>query len=195
MCPVTIGLAVGGSALSTATAATVGAAVISTTMGVATSALSIRGQQQQAKSQAKAQANATLAERQRLMQQQSAERINQAFQNEQVAAQLQVSTTKAREARATARVSAGESGVAGLSVDALTNDLTRKQAVYNYGLQRQNEQMGIATNLRMQDGALGSQQRTIAFNQPIKQPDYLGTLMKGANTGLNNYATISSIET
>lgn len=192
MCPVTIGLAVGANA---AAAAGVGAAVISTTMGVATSALSIRGQQQQAKSQAKAQANATLAERQRLMQQQSAERINQAFQNEQVAAQLQVSTTKAREARATARVAAGESGVAGLSVDALTNDLTRKQAVYNYGLQRQNEQMGIATNLRMQDGALGSQQRTIAFNQPIKQPDYLGTLMKGANTGLNNYATLSSIET
>ena len=139
MCPVTIGLAVGGSALSTATAATVGAAVISTTMGVATSALSIRGQQQQAKSQAKAQANATLAERQRLMQQQSAERINQAFQNEQVAAQLQVSTTKAREARATARVSAGESGVSGISVDALNKPCTI--TVYNARTNRWESQL------------------------------------------------------
>ena len=195
MCPVTIGAAFTAAGATTATQAAVGSAILSTAMGGATSILSIQGQQQQAKSQAKAQANATLAERQRLLQQQSAERINQAFQNEQVAAQLQVSNTKAREAIATARVSAGESGVAGLSVDALTNDLRRKQAVYNYGLQRQNEQMGIATNLRMQDNALGSQQRTIAFNQPIKQPDYLGTLMKGANTGLNNYATLSSIET
>ena len=53
---------------------------------------------------------------------------------EQVAAaqRIQASTKKAREARSTARVSAGEAGVAGLSVDALINDLTREEADYRF---------------------------------------------------------------
>jgi hypothetical protein len=192
MCPVTIGTALGASA---ANAAVVGATAISGTMGVATTALSIQGQQQAAKAQAQAQANQTKAEQQRLLQQQSAERINQRFQEEQVANQLQKSAIKAQEARATARVSAGESGVSGLSVDALMNDLTRKQAVYSYGLTRQLEQSNIATDLSMQDNALGSSQRLLSINQPIKQPDYLGGILKGASTGLNAYGTLSSIET
>ena len=53
MCPVTIGTALGASA---ANAAAVGMTAISGTMGVATSALSIQGQQQAAKAQAQAQA-------------------------------------------------------------------------------------------------------------------------------------------
>lgn len=192
MCPVIIGGALGASA---ANAAAVGMTAISTAMGGATSILSIQGQKQSAKAQAQAQANQTKAEQQRLLQQQSAERINQRFQEEQVATQLQKSAIKAREARATARVSAGESGVSGISVDALMNDLTRKQAVYNFGLTRQLEQANIATDLRMQDNALGSSQRLLSINQPINQPDYLGGLLRGASTGLNTYGTLSSIET
>ena len=192
MCPVTIGLGLGASQ---AAAAGVGMAAISGTMGVATSVLSIQGQSQQAKAQAQAQANQTKAEQQRLLQQQSAERINQRFQEEQAATQLQKSATKAREARATARVSAGESGVSGLSVDALMNDLTRKQAVYSFGLTRQLEQSRIATDLRMQDNALGSSQRLLAINKPIEQPDYLGGILRGATTGLNTYGTLKSITT
>lgn len=192
MCPVTIGLAAGASQ---AAAAAVGMTAISTAMGVGTSVLSIQGQQQSAKAQAQAQANQTKAEQQRLLQQQSAERINQRFQEEQAATQLQKSVTKAREARATARVSAGEAGVSGLSVDALMNDLTRKQAVYSFGLTRQLEQSRIATDLRMQDNALGSSQRLLAINKPIEQPDYLGGILKGANTGLNSYGTLKTITT
>ncbi len=195
MCPVTIGGAllsagIGGSA----SAGVVGMTAISTAMGVGTSVLSIQGQKQQAKAQAQAQANQTKAEQQRLLQQQSAERINQRFQEEQVANQLQKSSIKAMEARATARVSAGESGVSGISVDSLMNDLTRKQAVYNFGLTRQLEQGNIATDLRMQDFSQGSYQRQLSINQPIKQPDYLGGLLSGATTGLNAYGTLSSIE-
>ena len=192
MCPVTIGLGLGASQ---AAAAGVGMTAISGTMGVATSVLSIQGQQQAAKVQAQAQAQQTKAEQQRLLQQQSAERINQRFQEEQAATQLQKSVTKAREARATARVSAGESGVSGISVDALMNDLTRKQAVYSFGLTRQLEQSNIATDLRMQDNALGSSQRLLAINKPIEQPDYLGGILRGATTGLNTYGTLKSITT
>ena len=194
MCPVIIGSAFTAAGTATATQAAVGSAILSTAMGGATSILSIQGQAQAAKAQAQAQANQTKAEQQRLLQQQSAERINQRFQEEQVANQLQKSSIKAMEARATARVSAGESGVSGISVDSLMNDLTRKQAVYNFGLTRQLEQGNIATDLRMQDFSQGSYQRQLSINQPIKQPDYLGGLLSGATTGLNTYGTLSSIE-
>ncbi|QDP58032.1 MAG: putative internal virion protein [Prokaryotic dsDNA virus sp.] len=189
MCPVTIGLGLGASQ---AAAAGVGAAAISSAMGVATTALSIRGQQQAAKAQARAQEMQTKAEQQRLLQQQAAERINQRFQEEQAADQLQKSATKAREARATARVSAGESGVAGRSVDALMNDLTRKQAVYRFGLTRQLEQSNIATELRLQDQGMASQQRLLAINKPIEQPNYLEGILKGATTGLNAYGSLNT---
>lgn len=195
MCPVTIGAAFTAAGTATATQAAVGSAILSTAMGGATSILSIQGQRQQANAQAQAQAQQTKAEQQRLLQQQSAERINQRFQEEQAATQLQKSVTKAREARATARVSAGESGVSGISVDALMNDLTRKQAVYSFGLTRQLEQSNIATDLRMQDNALGSSQRLLAINKPIEQPDYLGGILRGASTGLNTYGTLSNIKT
>lgn len=189
MCPVTM------TAAAKFAATAKGMAAISMGMGAAQSILSIQGQRQTAKAQAQAQANQTKAEQQRLLQQQSAERINQRFQEEQAATQLQKSVTKAREARATARVSAGEAGVSGISVDALMNDLTRKQAVYSFGLTRQLEQSRIATDLRMQDNALGSSQRLLAINKPIEQPDYLGGILKGATTGLNTYGTLSSIKT
>lgn len=163
-------------------------------MGAAQAGLTIQGQRQAAETQEKVQRNATKAEQQRLLQQQSAERINQRFQQEQVAQQLQKSNIKAMQARATARVSAGEAGVSGLSVDALTNDLTRKQAVYNFGLQRQLEQSNIATELRMEDNVLGSQQRILSINQPIEQPNYLEAALRGVTTGLNTYATLNSNE-
>jgi hypothetical protein len=195
MCPITIGAAFTAAGTATATQAAVGSAILSTAMGGATSILSIQGQAQAAKAQAKAQANQTQAERQRLQQQQSAERINQRFQQEQADTQLQKSSIKAQEARATARVSAGEAGVSGLSVDALMNDLTRKQAIFNYGLTRQQEQSNYATELRLQDNALGSSQRMLAINKPIEQPDYLGGILKGASTGMNTYGTLGKITT
>lgn len=192
MCPVTIGTALGASA---ANAAAVGMSAISAGIGTSTSILSIQGQRQSAKAQAKAQANQSKAEQQRLLQQQSAERINQRFQEEQVANQLQKANIKAMEARATARASAGEAGVSGISVDALTNDLTRKQAVYRYGLLRQQEQANIATDLRMSDNMSRSYQTQLSINKPIEQPNYLEGVLRGVNTGLNAYSTLDSIET
>ena len=195
MCPVTIGTAILGAGATTTAAATVGMTAISGTIGIATSVLSIQGQKQTGNAQAQAQSNQSYAEKQRVLQQQSAERINQRFQEEQAASQMQKSVTKAREARATARVSAGEAGVAGISVDALMNDLTRKQAVYSFGLTKQLEQSSYATELRLKDNALGSNQRLLAINRPIEQPDYSGGILRGINTGLNTYGTLKDIIT
>ncbi len=190
MCPVTIGTALG--AKTAASAAIVGTSAI---MGTTQSVLAIQGQRQAAKAQGRAQAAQTRAEQVRLLQQQSAERINQRFQQQQVSDQLQKAQVKAMEARATARTSAGEAGVAGVSVDALTNDLTRKEAIYRFGLQRQTEQTDIATELRMQDNNQRSYQTMLSINRPIEQPNYLEGILRGANTGLNAYGTLSNIKT
>jgi len=169
--------------------------IVGVGLGLAQAYSSYQGQAATAAAQARAQANQTKAEQQRLLQQQSAERINQRFQQEQVADQKQKAALKAREAQATARVSAAESGVAGISVDSLMNDLARKEAVMSYGLTRQLEQADYATSLRLQDNALGSSQRLLSINRPIEQPDMLGSILGGVSTGISAYGTLDSIIT
>ena len=106
-------------------------------MGAASTGSSIMGQRQQAKAQARAQANASAAERQRHLQEVSSMRVQQGQEQVAAAQRISESARKAREARSTARVSAGESGVAGLSVDALINDLTKQEAEYSFATQQQ----------------------------------------------------------
>lgn len=157
-------------------------------MGAASAALSIRGQQQAAKAQAKVQKNATIAEQQRHLQEMSAMRLQQ--RQEQVAAAqgIQKSATKAREARARARVSAGEAGVAGLSVDALINDLTRQEAEYRFSVQQQQEFNDVNRELAFKDGAMQSRMNLLSINKPIEQPNYLGAALSGAQTGMSMYS-------
>ena len=71
------------------------------------------------------------------------------------------------------------------------DDLTRKQAVFNFGINRQLDQRNVATELRLQDNVLGSQQRQLAINKPIEQPDLMGSLLQGASTGLSAYGSLS----
>ena len=102
-----------------------------------------------------------------------------------MAQRIQASTTKAREARATARVSAGEAGVAGLSVDALINSLTQQEAQYRFS-ETQNQQMtDVNRDLQLRDAGLGSEMNLLRINKPIAQPDYLGSLLSGAQTGMS----------
>lgn len=157
-------------------------------LGLAQAGLSIRGQQQAAKAQTKYQKQASEAESQRASQQMSAERIQEAFQNEERSREIQVAANKAREARARATVAAGESGVAGRSVDALLDDFTRQEATYRFGLQRQGQQMAVARDLRLKDMGLQSYNTQIAINKPIAQPDYAGALLSGVSTGLSAYS-------
>jgi hypothetical protein len=156
---------------------------------IAVSALStgatIRAQQQAAQAQAQAQRNATIAEQQRLLQEMSAMRIKEQQENIAAAQKIQVSTKKAEEARATAVVSAGEAGVAGLSIDALINDLTREEADYRFSVTQQEEFNTVNRELQMRDASLGSTMNLLRINKPIAEPDYLGALVSGASTGLS----------
>ena len=148
------------------------------------------GQRQMAAAQEKAQANASKAERQRYLHEVSSMRIQQGQEQVAAAQRLQESTKKAREARATARVSAGEAGVAGLSVDALINDLTRKEAEYNFNTQKQLQMSDVNRTMQLEQTGLGFTNNMLRINKPIEQPNYLGAALSGAQTGLSTYSAL-----
>jgi hypothetical protein len=157
-------------------------------VAVATTASSIYSQQQSAKVQAKVQKRASAAEQDRLLREMSAERIQEAFDNEARAGEMQKASKKARETRATAVVSAGEAGVSGLSVKAILDDYSRQEGAYRYGLTRQGEQQEIGRELRLKDGQMQSYNNLLSINKPIAQVDYLGSALKGASTGMSTYS-------
>jgi len=174
-------VAASGTALAIGQAA-LGTALVGST--IASPILSIRGQQQAAKAQATAQRRQTQAEYKRLGQAQTAERINQRFEAEERAKEQMQAVIQAQKARATARTVAGESNVAGVSIDNLLADFSRQEAIFRFGLQRQKEQMGIVRELRMNDSNLGSYNTALSINQPIARPNYAGALTSTLSMGM-----------
>lgn len=163
-------------------------------MGVASAGTQVIGQRQAAAAQAQAQANASKAERQRYLQEVSSIRIQQGQEQVAAAKRIQESTRKAREARATARVSAGEAGVAGLSVDALINDLTREEAEYSFATQQQLQMNDVGRQMQLQNAGLGFTNNMLRINRPIEQPNYLGAALGGAQTGMSTYSALKNNE-
>jgi hypothetical protein len=156
-------------------------------MGTASTAASVVGQQQQAKAQARSQANASAAERQRYLQEVSSMRVQQGQEQVAAAQRVNESARKAREARATARVSAGEAGVAGLSVDALINDLTKQEAEFNFATQQQLQMNDVGRSMQLENAGLSFTNNMLRINKPIEQPNYLGAALSGAQTGMSTY--------
>lgn len=167
-------------------------AIATVGMAVATTVSSIRAQQQAAAAQAKAQQNATKAERMRHQQEMSAQRIEQRQEQAAKAQKTDAATKKARQVRATAQVAAGESGVSGLSVDALISDLTRQEGDYQYSLTKQAEFDDTNRTLGLKDGGMRSYMNLLSINKPIPQPDYLGATLKGINAGMGTASTIKT---
>jgi len=161
--------------------------VTAVALGLASAGAQVHGQRQQAKTQAKVQKNASAAERERYLREVSSMRVQQGQEEVAAAQRIQESTRKAREARATARVSAGEAGVAGLSVDALINDLTREEANYNFATQQQLQMNDVGRSMQLDNAGLSFTNNMLRINKPIEQPDYLGAAISGAQTGLSTY--------
>ena len=164
---------------------------VSIGLGILQAGSTIQGQRQQAKAQAQAQRNATIAEQQRYLSEVSASRLRERQEKIAAAQRIQQSTTAAREARATARVSAGESGVAGLSVNALINDMTRKEAEYSFSVQQQMQFANMNRTLGFEDSANRSRMNLLSINKPIAQPNYLGAALGGVSTGLSAYSSFN----
>ena len=165
-------------------------AAVSALVGGAQTISSVVGQRQQAEMQEQAQANASVQERQRYLAEVSAMRTQQQQEMIARAQRIQEANRKAMEARATARVSAGESGVSGLSVDALMGDLTRKEAEYTFSEQRQAEMTDVNRQIQLQESGIGFNRNMLRINKPIEQPDYLGSALGGIQSGLSTYSSL-----
>ena len=144
-----------------------------TTLAVVSGATQYVGQRRMARQQARYQARAAEAERQRAMQEQSAMRIRQAQEQEAANRELADVSLKAREALAKARTSAGEAGVSGASVEMLLDDYTRQEAAYRIGITRQRELQDVQTGLALTDAGYRTQMRQIDINRPINKPSFL----------------------
>lgn len=90
---------------------------------------------------------------------------------------LEENNIKARAAQATGAVAAGESGVSGLSVDALLGDLSNRQNRYN---------TSVMTNLDRSNSAIQNQRDNVHADassvinglKTPQAPDYLGAGLK-----------------
>ncbi len=164
--------------------------IVSSMIGAASTISSIQGQRYQADAQAEAQRLASAQERERFQAEVSAMRTQQ--QQEAIARtqQKESSTRRAIEARATAVVSAGEAGVSGLSVNSLLSDIARRQAEFEFSVDQQASLTDINRQLALQEAGIGFNRNMLRINQPIEQPDYLGSLVQGTQIGLSNYGVM-----
>ena len=158
-------------------------------LAVASGGAQYIGQRRMAKQQAAYQAQAAAAERQRFAQEQTSIRMRQAQEQEAVGRELEQVSKKSQEALARARVSAGESGVAGASVQALMDDYVRQEGGYRSAILRQQELGGVATGLQLEQAGFGTQQRQIGINRPINRPDFLTTALSTASSAIGAYGT------
>ena len=162
---------------------------VSIAVAVGSSLAQYVGQRQQAKAQQRHQAQAAAAERLRFQQEQTSMRMRQAQEQEAVGQELEQVSRKSQAALARARVSAGEAGVAGASVQALMDDYMRQEAGYRSALLRQQELGGVSTAMGLEQAGFATQQRQIGINQPINRPNPLAIALQGIQTGMSMHRT------
>jgi uncharacterized protein HemX len=158
-------------------------------LGAGAAGASFIGQRQQAKAQSAYQRQASIAERQRALQEQRSIRMRQGQEQEATNREINEMSKKAREAVSTAQVSAGESGVSGLSVDALLQDYENQSLAYNMGLTRQQEMRDVQTGLALTDAGFRTVSNQIGINRPVSKPSFLEGALSVASSGLSGYRT------
>ena len=151
--------------------------------GIASAGASFIGQRQAASAQERAQANATQLEQQRFLDQANSARVQQAQANIASAQRIRSASLQAEQARARATVAAGEAGVTGLSVNALVDDMTRREAQFRFYENQRQDMSDTNLALSMEDARMRSRMNLLGINQPIQQPNLLGSLMTGLQVG------------
>jgi hypothetical protein len=163
--------------------------VLLASLAVGSGVAQFAGARRQAKQQAAYQAQASAAERQRFLQEQTSIRMRQAQEQEAVGRELEQVSRKSQQALARARVSAGEAGVAGASVQALMDDYTRQEGAYRSALLRQQELGQVATGMGLEQAGFATTQRQIGINQPINRPSALTSFLQTATSAVGAYGT------
>lgn len=96
---------------------------------------------------------------------------------------------EAKKARSTARVSAGEAGVSGISVDALMADFSASEGRYNDALQHnfENEVVQSSFNMKGYDATRRSRIASASKAKAYEQPNYLGAALRIGGGALDSY--------
>ena len=151
--------------------------------GIASAGMSFIGQRQAASAQERAQANATELEQQRFLDQANSARVQQAQANIASAQRIRSASLQAEQARARATVAAGEAGVTGLSVNALVDNMTRKEAQFRFYENQRQDMSDTNLSLSMEDARMRSRMNLLGINQPIQQENPLQALLTGVQVG------------
>jgi len=157
-----------------------GLAPLMSGMQIFSSAVSLIGQIEGNKAQEEAnqrqyqaimQARAANINQTNLMQQQEREGAMQ---------KLEENNLKARAGESRARVSAGEAGVSGLSVDSLLADLGTKQNRFNTAIETNYDRAQEAINIQRQNVNTNAASQVAQLKTPA-MPDYFGASLRIGN--------------
>tara|TARA_X000001382_G_scaffold130762_2_gene126797 strand:- start:690 stop:1259 length:570 start_codon:yes stop_codon:yes gene_type:complete len=165
---------------------------VSIGIAAAQTGMSIGAQKKQAKAQKQAQKAGIERENIRFRQEMSAKRIKEAQDNKIAVSEITETIEKTRQAKATARVSAGEAGVSGQSVQQLLNSFERQEAQALFAISEQQAMGRVNTLLQDEQSIFSSENRISQINQPIEQPDYLGAAVNLAGQGMGIYKDVKA---
>lgn len=121
---------------------------------------------------------------------QQAKQVRQKDQQSAIAAtqELTQSAKQAAEARATARVSAGEAGASGVSVDNLIADYYRQEAGYKNSVETNLAWEQSQSNMELEGIRSNSISQVVASRRPmVNRPSYLAAGLTGAGQSLDAY--------
>lgn len=148
---------------------------------------SISAQQQQAEAQAAAQDAASVREMQRQQMTMRSERMQQSQEETSMAQEALKSQRESEAAVSTGTVAAESVNVAGTSVGLGLQDLERSNAEYQSALALQARLNDSARRLGLANSGEQYVTNMIGINQPIAQPDYLGTILGTAGSMMGTY--------
>ncbi len=179
MCePATISLALGGLAIATS---------------AATGIVSYVGQSQQAAAQAAYQSQVAQVQNQQILEnarlanesflrQSEQENLRQQQEGEKAGQEIQQTQIEAAQARARARVAAGEAGVSGLSVDSLFADFYRQEDVFRESVRRNQDFSRLQSQENIKGFRAQAQGRIASIRpyvpEPVVRPSFLGTALQ-----------------
>jgi len=188
-----ISIAVGSALGASGSATAVGMVGASTMLGIGSSVAGFAGQRQQAKQQAAYQAQSIAAANRKRRLQETAALLERQQQMQAVAQEKGKVAERGKAATATARVSAGEAGVSGLSVQALMDDYIRQQAGQVAALTSQDKLYALRHGLNLEQLGLASEQEILGLSRPINKPSVLGLGLNVLSAGVSGLALGQSV--
>lgn len=156
---------------------------VSAAQGVA----SISAQKQQAEAQEAAQSAASVREMQRQQMTMRSERMQESQEETSMAQEALKAQRESEASVSTGTVAAESVNVAGTSVGLGLQDLARSNADYQSALALQARLNDSSRRLGLANAGEQYVTNMIGINQPIAQPDYLGTILGTAGSMMGTY--------